>query len=144
MEIFYTILNVLSVIVLLIFIVCLFINTKLFKQPILIELVTSSIMLVINVVGLIMQFYIGKSFISTVALIFLWIIIVIYMSIEYGVTCERKASENKLKDVRKQFKKSLENILKEDSQNVSAKIAYTAHFNKPVDHTGDGFIDGEE
>lgn len=134
MDIFYSILNVVAVIVLIVFITCFFMKNKLFKQAILIELVTSVIMLIINIITLIMEFYMKKSIISTVAFIFLWLIISIDFAIRFGKTTEKK-DKKKLQ----QLEKSLS-----EAKSADARIIYEAYFGRKVDHTGDGFIDGEE
>ena len=134
MDIFYSILNVIAVIVLIVFITCFFMKNKLFKQAILIELVTSVIMLIINIITLIMEFYMKKSIISTVAFIFLWLIISIDFAIRFGKTTEKK-DKKKLQ----QLEKSLS-----EAKSTDARIIYEAYFGQKVDHTGDGFIDGEE
>ena len=105
MDIFYSILNVVAVIVLIVFITCFFMKNKLFKQAILIELVTSVIMLIINIITLIMEFYMKKSIISTVAFIFLWLIISIDFAIRFGKTTEKK-DKKKLQQIEKKFVRS--------------------------------------
>ena len=70
-----------------------------------------------------------------------FIVIVLMLDIAYLLvdrSIERKKrieAEGKLESL----EKSLSKASSED-----ARIIYQSYFNPPVDHTGDGFIDGEE
>ena len=56
---------------------------------------------------------------------------------------KRKKLEQELDTTKKALKEVCEKIIK-NNDNIGAKITYEAYFGKPVDHTGDGFIDGYE
>lgn len=134
MDIFYSILNVVSAIVSIVCIKCLFMEDKVFKQAKRIELVTSVIIVIINIIKLIMEFYMEKSISITVTAIFLWLIASISFAIQYG-----KTTGEKYKKKLQQLEKSLSEV-----KSADARIIYQAYFGQKVDHTGDGFIDGEE
>ena len=55
----------------------------------------------------------------------------------------RKRAEHELQTTRESLKKLCEACIKENNS-VHARITYAVYFGPPVDHTGDGFIDGEE
>ena len=55
----------------------------------------------------------------------------------------RKEAEQELEATRKSLKELCEACIKENNS-VYARITYQAYFGRPVDHTGDGFIDGYE
>lgn len=83
MDIFNFILHAVMVIVSIVFFIGLFMENKSFKKAILIELVTSISILIINIIILIMKFYMEKSIIITVTGIFLWLIMSIYLAKQY-------------------------------------------------------------
>lgn len=56
---------------------------------------------------------------------------------------ERKEAEQELEATRKSLKELCETCIKENNS-VHARITYEAYFGRPVDNTGDGFIDGYE
>lgn len=70
-----------------------------------------------------------------------FIVIVLMLDIAYLLvdrSIERKKrieSEGKLESIKKSLSKA---------SSTDAKIIYQSYFAPPVDHTGDGFIDGEE
>lgn len=77
--------------------------------------------------------------------IFIIIFVITAISAKFSNEQERRiVAEKELKSTRESFKNVLENILKEDPNNKPAKEAYIVYFTPPVDHTGDGFIDGYE
>lgn len=55
----------------------------------------------------------------------------------------RKKAEQELQTTRKSLKDLCEACIKENNR-IHARITYVAYFGKPVDHAGDGFIDGFE
>ena len=55
----------------------------------------------------------------------------------------RKKAEQELQTTRKSLKDLCEACIKENNS-THARITYVAYFGKPVDHAGDGFIDGYE
>ena len=55
----------------------------------------------------------------------------------------RKRVEQELQSTRKSLKDLCEACIKENNSTY-ARITYQAYFRHPVDHTGDGFIDGYE
>ena len=56
---------------------------------------------------------------------------------------KRREVESELETTRSDLKKLCEKCIDENFS-VHARITYQAYFGRPVDHTGDGFIDGEE
>jgi len=55
----------------------------------------------------------------------------------------RKKVEQELQSTRKSLKELCEACIKENNS-IHARITYQAYFGPPVDHAGDGFIDGYE
>lgn len=55
----------------------------------------------------------------------------------------RKEAEQDLETTRKSLKELCEACIKKNNS-VHARITYEAYLGRPVDHTGDGFIDGYE
>ena len=53
----------------------------------------------------------------------------------------RKEAEQELEATRKSLKELCEVCIKENNS-VYARIIYESYFGRPVDHTGDGFING--
>ena len=56
---------------------------------------------------------------------------------------ERKKTEKELETIKNTLKEVCEETIK-NNNNIHAKIIYEVYCGKPVDHTGDGFIDGYE
>ena len=71
------------------------------------------------------------------------LIIVIAIGIILAERNKRKRAEQELQATRKSLKEVCEACIKENNS-VPARITYETYFGTPVDHTGDGFIDGEE
>ena len=77
----------------------------------------------------------GATLAGTLIAIILMLVIA-YLLVDRSIERKRRIeSEGKLK--------SLENILSKASSE-DARIIYQSYFAPPVDHTGDGFIDGDE
>lgn len=76
---------------------------------------------------------------STLATVFILIILMLviaYLLVDRSIERKRRIeSEGKLE--------ALENSLSKASSE-DARIIYQSYFAPPVDHTGDGFIDGDE
>ena len=68
---------------------------------------------------------------------------IVACSIIYKERNNRKKAEQELETTRNALKEVCEKILK-DNDSIRAKITYQVYFGEPVDHTGDGFIDGYE
>ncbi len=74
-------------------------------------------------------------------------VVIILVSVIVGIILwersARKRVEQELRATRKSLKEVCEACMSENN-NIRAKIAYEVYFGKAVNHTGDGFIDGEE
>lgn len=81
--------------------------------------------------------------VDILALVIIPLIIAISVAIILRERDRRKKAEQELESTRKSLKDLCEACIKENNSS-HARITYTAYFGKPVDHTGDGFIDGEE
>ena len=68
---------------------------------------------------------------------------IIAESIIWAERNERKKLEQELEATKESLKEVCEKTIK-NNDNICAKITYEAYFGRPVDHTGDGFIDGYE
>lgn len=82
-----------------------------------------------------------------VLLIFVPLILVILTGAILGIISRernaRKEAEQELQDTRKSLKNLCEECIRENNS-IHARITYQAYFGLPVDHAGDGFIDGYE
>ena len=78
-------------------------------------------------------------------LFFLLVVVIIPMGL--GMINEerqkRREVEKELQATRESLRKLCEACI-EENNSVHARITYAAYFGEPVDHTGDGFIDGYE
>lgn len=81
--------------------------------------------------------------VDILALVVIPLIIAIAIGIILVERDKRKKAEQELQATRKSLKEVCEACIKENNS-IHARITYEAYFGIPVDHTGDGFIDGEE
>lgn len=70
------------------------------------------------------------------------VIFVILVALYLAEQSARKKTEEELQRTRESLKKLCEVTIKENNS-IHAKITYEAYFGKNVEHTGDGFVDGE-
>lgn len=81
--------------------------------------------------------------VDILALVVIPLIIAISVAIILRERDRRKKAEQELESTKKSLKDLCEVCIRENNSS-HAKITYTAYFGNPVDHAGDGFIDGEE
>lgn len=82
-----------------------------------------------------------------ILLVIVPLILCILTGVILGITSRernaRKKAEQELQSTRKSLKDLCEACIKENNS-IHARITYQVYFGPPVDHTGDGFIDGYE
>jgi len=77
----------------------------------------------------------GATLVGTLIVIVL-MLDVVYLLVDRSIERKRRIkSEEKLESLEKSLSKA---------KSEDARIIYQSYFAPPVDHTGDGFIDGEE
>ena len=84
-----------------------------------------------------------KLLVDILALIIIPLIIAFAVGIILAERDKRKRAEQELETTKKALKDLCEACIKENNS-PHARRTYVAYFGKPVNHTGDGFIDGYE